>query len=270
MPRTFEEMFRDYDKELADVENQRVTENRKAEEKHDTERNGLLQEMQAQPDNAEVQRVNQGKIEDSYALEARDIERNDKTAQEKKGAIEADRELNQQERIAASGLKYDAGPIPEPPPLPPPPSAPPESKELEAQPGAQEQASGEGALRSMRDSFAAQATNWTAVATGIVMNVAETFHQPDVDHSQHQRPGIEGSAVAGMPSEHHAAAHPPHLEPIETIETDQQRSQATTTRVETPPEPRVQTTVYGVDEMIRPPPPPPPPANDNPSEGKSK
>jgi hypothetical protein len=125
-------------------------------------------------------------------------------------------------------------------------------------------------LRSLSDNLGAQLTNLAAAGAGIGMNIAATFHQ-EADHSQHrQGTSIEGPAVVGLPSEQHNAPHPPHLEPIETIETDQQRTQVTTTLVESPPEPRMQTTVYGVDEIVRPPPPPPPPANDNPSEGKKK
>src|SRR5262245_36724751 len=124
-------MFRDYDKELADVESQRIAENRKIEEQYDGERKGLMQEIQANPDNAELRMSNQLKYENTFGNEDRDIQHNNTAAEEKRGTIEADRQANQQERMEASGLKYDSGPIPEPPP--PPPPAPPESKELEAQ-----------------------------------------------------------------------------------------------------------------------------------------
>jgi hypothetical protein len=263
-------MFRDYDKELAAVETERVNANRKTEEQYDGERKALMQDVQAHPNDAERRMWTQLQYENTFGNEARDIEQNNKVADEKRGAIEADRQANQQERSEASGLRYDSGPIPEPPP-PPPPPPPAEPKELEAQAPANEQASGSGILRSMRENLGANFTNLTAAAAGIGMNVAATFHQPEADFSHHQQEtSIEGPAVVGLPPEQHDAPHPPHLEPIEEIETDQLRTQQTTTRVDAPPEPRVQTTVYGVDEIVRPPPPPPPPANDNPSESKTK
>jgi hypothetical protein len=269
MPRTFEEMFRDYDKELADVESERITQNRKTEEKYDGERKELLQDMQQHADDADLRMHTQLKFENTYANEDRDIKHNNEVAEGKRNAIEADRSANQQERIEASGLKYDSGPIPEPPPQPPPPPAP-ESKPLEAQPIPQEQSSGEGILRSMGENVVAQMANVAAAATGIYMNVVASFAHSEAGHSQSPNPEIEGQQVAGMPPEQHNA-HPPHLERIETIEREApQPPQAWPSRSE--PEPRVQTTVHGVDEIVRPPPPPPPPANDNleKSEGKSR
>jgi hypothetical protein len=269
VPRTFEEMFRDYDKALADVETERVTANRKVEERYEGERKELMQDAQAHPDDPERRMWDQLQYENTYGNEARDIEHNNKVAEEKKGAIEADRQANRQERSEASGLRYDSGPIPEPPP--PPPPQPADAKPLEAQAPANEQPSGPGMLRSMRDNLGAQLSNLTAAAAGIGMNVAASFHQSEADVAQHRtQTGIESRVVAGLPPEQHNVPHPPHLEPIETIETGEPRTQATTTRVESPPEPRMQTTVYGVDEIVRPPPPPPPPANDNPSESKKK
>jgi hypothetical protein len=269
MPRTFEEMFRDYDKELADVESERRAQNRKTEEKYDGERKELVQEMQKQPDDADLRMNTQLKIDNTYGNEDREIKHNNEVAEGKRTAIEADRSANQQERIEASGLKYDSGPIPEPPPQPPP-LPPPGVKPLEAQPNPQEQSSGEGVMRAMGDSVAAKVTNVAAATAGIYMNVAASFHHSEAGHSQSPATVIEGQQVAGLPPEQHNA-HPPHLERIETIEREApQRPEPLPSRSE--PEPRVQTTVYGVDEIVRPPPPPPPPANDNQekSEGKSR
>ena len=111
MPPSFEQMFRDYDKELADVEHQRVDEVKTAENKWEAQRQGVMRQV-ATADGERAMWL-QNEYESSFGNEANEIAKINKDADQKREGIEEDRKANEQGRVEGTGLKSDPDPAPD-------------------------------------------------------------------------------------------------------------------------------------------------------------
>lgn len=111
MSSSFENMFRDYDKELADNERKRADDIKAAENKWEAQRQSVMQQV---PGAGDEQRMwLQMEYESSYGKEANEIAKIDKEADQRKEGIEEERKANEQGRIEGTGLKLESGPPPE-------------------------------------------------------------------------------------------------------------------------------------------------------------
>ena len=296
MPPSFEEMFRDYDKELAEVEHQRVDEVKTAENKWEAQRQGVMQQV-ATADGERAMWL-QNEYESSFGNEANEIAKINKDADQKKEGIEEDRKANEQGRVEGTGLKSDPGPAP----VQGAPAnvnafgvVPPDPAQQPANPPAQE--SGESPERGtfMQDlaggakSFAADAAlNLAAIGVALttqVQSILETFDHESALAALNQEKLAVTRDASDIQSDS-ILVKPPveegdvgdlgtykHTEMIEEVEAAQDAVNAeknTPALVQNAPQEGVVTSVFGL-ELKPPTPPPPPPANDNEkSESKSK
>jgi hypothetical protein len=288
MPPSFEEMFRDYDKELAAVERTRVDEVRTAENKWEAQRQGVMQQVPT----ADGERAMwlQNEYESSFGNEANEIAKINKDADQKKEGIEEERKANEQGRIEATGLKADAGPAPDQgapanvnafgvvapdPPTQSPNEAAQESGESHERGTFMQDLAG-GAKSFVADAALNLAAIGVALTTQ-VQSVLETFDHESALAALNQ----EKLAVTRDASDIHSDSiwvKPPveegdvgelgtyeHKEMIEAVEAEQDSintEKNTPALAQNVPEERAVTSVFGV-ELKPPPPPPPPPANDN-------
>jgi hypothetical protein len=288
VPPSCEEMFRDYDKELAAVERTRVDEVKAAENKWEAQRQGVMQQVPT----ADGERAMwlQNEYESSFGNEANEIAKINKDADQKKGGIEEERKADEQGRIEATGLKADAGPAPDQGApanvnafgvvAPDPQTQAP--KEAAQQSGeSHERGAFMQELAGGAKSFVADAAlNLAAIGVALttqVQSILETFDHESALAALNQ----EKLAVTRDASDIHSDSilvKPPveegdvgelgtykHKEMIEEAEAAKDTintEKATPALVQNAPEERAVTSVYGV-ELKPPPPPPPPPANDN-------
>ena len=296
MPPSFEEMFRDYDKELADVEHQRIDEVKAAENKWEAQRQGVMQQV-ATADGERAMWL-QNEYESSFGNEANEIAKINKDADKKKEGIEEDRKTNEQGRVEGTGLKSEPGRAPDqgaPANVNAFGVVPAEPAQQPANPPAQE--SGESPERGtfMQDlaggakSFVADAAlNLAAIGVALttqVQSILETFDHENTLAALNQEKLAVTRDASDIQSDS-ILVKPPveegdlgdlgtykHTEMVEEVEAAQDAVNAeknTPALVQNAPEERVVTSVFGL-ELKPPPPPPPPPANDNEkSESKSK
>src|SRR6185437_8160592 len=97
MPTSFEAMFKDYDKEIADNERKRVDDVKAAENKWEAQRQGVMQQVST-ADNEQRMSL-QLEYENSFGNEANEIARINKEADKKKEGIEEERKANELGRI---------------------------------------------------------------------------------------------------------------------------------------------------------------------------
>jgi len=109
MPRSFEDMFRNYDQELAEIERTRVTTNDKTRADGKAEREGYVEAGREFPDRqSEYDQL----IAQSESREKDFISRSDELAANKRDQVEKDRAANEQERRESTGLEFKDPPIP--------------------------------------------------------------------------------------------------------------------------------------------------------------
>jgi hypothetical protein len=297
MAPSFEGMFRDYDKELADVERNRVDDVKAAENKWEAQRQGVMQQVAGA--DSERSMSLQLDYENSFGNEANEIAKINKDADQKKEGIEGERKADEQGRIEATGLESDAGPAPDPgapanvnafgvvPPDSPEPPPKEAAKEAEQ---SQERGTFLQDLAGGAKSFAADALlNLAAIGVALttqVQSILETVDHESALGALNQeklavtRDGsdIKSDAILVKPSVEQGDVDDEqlgtykHKEMIEKVEAAQDAVNAEKNApalVQSSPEPRVVTSVNGID--LQPPPHiPPPAANDNESETKTR
>lgn len=298
MPTSFEAMFRDYDKEIADNERQRVDDVKAAENKWEAQRQGVMQQVSS-ADNEQRMSL-QLEFENSFGNEANEIAKINKEADKKKEGIEEERKANELGRTEGTGLKSDPGPAPEqgapanvnafgvvpdpPEPAKEPPKEASQESEQSQERGTFMQDLAEGAKSFVADATVSLAAIGVALTTQ-VQSILETFDHESTLAALNQEKLAVTRDVGEVKSDS-ILVKPPveegdveesgtykHKEMVEEVEAAQDALNAeknTPALVQNTPEERAVTTVFGV-ELKAPPPPPPPPANDNEkTESKSK
>ena len=295
MPRTFEEMFKDYDQELAKIESERVANNKTAQQNGNAQRESLAAEIQANPNNEDLKSLNQWKIEASEVGENDQINKNNENAEEKRKGVEADRAANQQERIAGTGLNLDQGQAPEQGkpanenwvqsqpynvsanfaemPAPGPVEIPLDKNAVERKaeqpqgdPQQQPQAQAEsdkkgGILQSVGDAIRETKADVALQVAGVGIAAITNLHAAlaNQNYADSHPPTNQTEFSVPAPENTDAVKLPKGAQPLRG---GKEAPQTTTEAAPKQPEERVVTNVYGI-EVKPPPPPPPPPANDN-------
>src|SRR6185437_4408106 len=191
---SFQEMFRDYDKELADVERNRVDQVKAAEREGEAERQGLMQQLSTAQGDAAM--WIQSNYENSFGDEANKIRGiNDQADKEKKG-IEDERKANEQQRVEATGLKLESGPAPaQGSPanvnafgvVPPDPPAPPQEPPKEAAQAAEQSQERSTFMRDLVDGGKGAVGdvmfNLAAVGVALITQVQSILETADHEHA---------------------------------------------------------------------------------------
>ena len=286
MPRTYEEMFKDYDQELAKIESERVANNKTAQENGNVQRESLAADIQANPNDEDLKSLNQWKIEASEVGENAQINKNNENAEEKRKGVEAERAANQQERIAGTGLNLDQGQAPEQGkpanenwvqsqpypvnanfaemPAPGPVEIPKQPQDdPQQQPQAQAESDKKGGVLqglgdAIRETKADVALHVAGVGLAAIVNAESFMANLNYAQSHHPTPQTEFNQPA--PENTDAVKLPKGAQPLGG---GKEAPQTTTEAAPKQPEERVVTNVYGIEVKPPPPPPPPPPANDN-------
>jgi hypothetical protein len=295
MAPSFQDMFRDYDKELADVERNRVDDVKAAENKWEAQRQGVMQQVAGA--DGERSMSLQLDYENSFGNEANEIAKINKDADKRKEGIEGERKADEQGRIEATGLESDAGPAPDPgapanvnafgvvPPDSPEPPPKEAAKEAEQ---SQERGTFLQDLAGGAKSFAADALlNLAAIGVALttqVQSILETVdHESALGALNQEKPAVtrDGSDIKsdailvkppieeGEVGELGTYNHQEMIEEAEAARDAVNAEKNAPALVQSSPEPRVVTSVNGID--LQPPPHiPPPAANDNESETKTR
>jgi hypothetical protein len=294
MAPSFEGMFRDYDKELADVERNRVDDVKAAENKWEAQRQGVMQQVAGA--DSERSMSLQLDYENSFGNEANEIAKINKDADQKKEGIEGERKADEQGRIEATGLESDAEPAPDPGApanvnafgeVPPDSPEPPKEAAKEAE-QSQERGTFLQDLAGGSKSFAADALlNLAAIGVALttqVQSILETVdHESALGALNQEKPAVtrDGSDIKsdailvkppieeGEVGELGTYNHQEMIEEAEAARDAVNAEKNAPALVQSSPEPRVVTSVNGID--LQPPPHiPPPAANDNESETKTR
>src|SRR6185312_10062610 len=298
MPTSFEAMFRDYDKEIADNERQRVDDVKAAENKWEAQRQGVMQQVSS-ADNEQRMSL-QLEFENSFGNEANEIAKINKEADKKKEGIDEQRKANELGRIEGTGLKSDSGPAPEqgapanvnafgvlPDPSEPakePPREAPQESEQSQERGTFMQDLAEGAKSFVADAALNLAAIGVALTTQVQSILETVDHEStlaalnqeklavtrDVGEVKSDSILVKPPVEEGDVEESGTYQHEEMVEEVEAVQDALNAEKNTPALVQNTPEERAVTTVFGV-ELKAPPPPPPPPANDNEkTESKSK
>ena len=293
---SFQEMFRDYDKELADVERNRVDQVKTAERDGEAERQGLMQQL-ATAEGEQAMWI-QSKYENSFGNEDNKIRGINEQADQDKQIIEDDRKANEQQRVKGTGLEFETGPASEQSPpanvnafaaVPPDPPAPPQEPPKEAAKESEQAQERSAFMRDLVDGAkgAAGEVMFNLAAIGValttqVQSILETFdHEHALAAMNQEKAAVtrDGSDIKpdsmvvnppvqeGELDEKHDSVARYQLQEHQEAQADMQSAidaeKNTPALVQNPSEERVVTHVFGVELQPPPPPPPPPPANDN-------
>lgn len=291
---TFEEMFRDYDKELADLERDRVDKVETAKREGEAERQGLVQELAtADPERA---MWIQSDYNNSFGNEEKRIQGINDQADKDKQAIEDDRKANEQQRVEATGLKFESGPAPDqgasanvnafgvvPPDPPAPPQEPPKEAARESEQAQERGTFMRGLVDGGKGVVGEVTFNLAAIGVALVTQIQSILETADHENALaalHQEKAAvtrDGSDIKptsivvnppvqeGELDEESVAKYrlQEHQEEQAGMQSAIDAEKNTAALVQSKPEERVVTQVFGLELKQRPPPPPPPPEQDN-------
>ncbi len=288
---TLQDMFRDYDKELADVERNRVDQVKTAEREGESERQGLMEQL-ATAEGEQAMWI-QSKVENSFGNEDNRIRGINDQADKDKKVIEDDRKANEQQRVEATGLKVESGPAPDQGSpanvnafgvVPPAPSQEPPKEPAKESEQPQERSTfmrdlvdgGKGAVGEVMLNLAAIGVALTTQVQSILqtadhenalaaMNQEKAAVTRDASDIKPDSMVVNPPVEEGELDEDSVAKYKQqeHQEEQAGMQSAINAEKSAPALMQNASEERVVTQVFGVDLKPPPRPPPPPPENDN-------